>query len=152
MEPLTALSIAAAVVQFVDFSSSIIQGAVDNYKSASSQAIRNHELATIAQDLSRLIGDVECKLRDGGSDNTGSSTPTYHIFCRLCDDCRKVQVELDRIFARLRPQGENKLALAVSSFATELKKVFMAGEISRLAGHLNQIRQQAIVAVLSLSL
>lgn len=149
MEPLIALSIAAAVVQFVDFSSNVIKGALNNYKSASSQTIKNHELATIAQDLSRLVGDAESKLGDGHGD---SSTPTYDIFRRLCNECRDIHGALDQIFEKLRPRGETKLALAVSSFGAELMKVYGKSEIDKRVEQLNQVRQQATVAVLCLSL
>lgn len=157
MEPIGALSIAAAVVQFVDLGSRIVKGAIDTYKSASDPTIRSHELDVISKDLSRLLHDVESKLRKGRSSYTALATPrdaesSDDLFPRLCGECREIHGALERIFAKLVPKGESRLALAGSSFVVELKRISAAGEIDRLSDQLNQVRQQATMAALCLLL
>jgi hypothetical protein len=59
MDPLSALSVAAAVVQFVDFGTRVLSDARHIYESSSGQTSMNLELSTVANDLSRLIDDME---------------------------------------------------------------------------------------------
>jgi hypothetical protein len=62
MDPLSALSVAAAVVQFVGFGTRVLSNARHIYESSSGQTSTNLELSTVANDLSRLIDDMESKV------------------------------------------------------------------------------------------
>ncbi|RYP39605.1 hypothetical protein DL767_002153 [Monosporascus sp. MG133] len=152
MEPLSALGVAAAVVQFAHFGYNVIKGSYDVYESSS------HQIATVSHDLSRLLENAEAKLKEEWPCQPVPPSPTYDggspvdIFRRLCRECREINSALDKLFAQLVPRGESRLALAASSLAVELKKISRAGEIDRLAERLNQVRQQTMSAILVLLL
>ena len=54
MEPLSAVSIAAAVVQFVDFGTRLLSTSVEIYKSPSGQTAEEVEVTTVLGDLTSL--------------------------------------------------------------------------------------------------
>ncbi|RYP48317.1 hypothetical protein DL768_005773 [Monosporascus sp. mg162] len=158
MEPLSALSIAAAVVQFADFGYHVVKGTYDAYESSSSRVINDIELATVSHDLSQLLLNAEAKLenrwpgQEAPSSPTNDAGSTEDIFRRLCCECRKIKSALDEIFAKLVPRGNSRVASAASSIAVELKRISGAGEIDRLAERLDQVRQQTMSAMLVLLL
>ncbi|KAI0470737.1 hypothetical protein GGR56DRAFT_143317 [Xylariaceae sp. FL0804] len=55
MDPFTAIGLASAIVQFVDFSVSLLSDTVEVYKSASGQTSRAVEFTTIGNDLGQLM-------------------------------------------------------------------------------------------------
>jgi hypothetical protein len=108
MEPLSALSIAAAVVQFADFGFRLIKSAHELYKSPSGQRLEYIELSTVSQDLSHLANAVKTKQRE----NDGSA---INPFLRLCDQCESTNSELQDMLNKLRARGSTKISLAVDS-------------------------------------
>ncbi|RYO85379.1 hypothetical protein DL766_000452 [Monosporascus sp. MC13-8B] len=64
MEPLSALGIAAAVVQFADFGYRVVKGAYGAYESSSSRVVGDIELTTASHDLSQLLKNAEAKLEN----------------------------------------------------------------------------------------
>ncbi|RYP70451.1 hypothetical protein DL771_005492 [Monosporascus sp. 5C6A] len=158
MEPLSALSVAAAVVQFAHFGYNVIKGSYGVYESSSHRTTNGIEPATISHDLSRLLENAEAKLEDEWPRQPVPPSPTNDgespgdIFRRLCGECREIKSTLDEILAQLVPQGKSRIALAASCLAVELKKASKAGEIDKLAERLNQVRQQTMTAILVLLL
>ncbi|RYP43141.1 hypothetical protein DL770_011821 [Monosporascus sp. CRB-9-2] len=158
MEPLSALSVAAAVVQFAHFGYNVIKGSYDVYESSSRRIANGIEPATISHDLTRLLENAEAKLEDEWPRQPVPLSPTNDagspgdIFRRLCSECRDIKSALDEIFAKLVPRGNTRVALAASSFAVELKRISVAGEVDRLAERLSQVRQQTMTAILVLLL
>ncbi|RYP06373.1 hypothetical protein DL765_009520 [Monosporascus sp. GIB2] len=158
MEPVSALGIAAAVVQFADFGYRVVKGTYDAYKSSSSRAVGNIKPTTASHDLSQLLQNAEAKLENRWPGQGTPSSPTNDagspedIFRRLCCECREIKSALDEIFAKLVPRGRSRATMAASSLAVELKRVSRAGEVGRLAERLNRVRQQTMAAILVLLL
>ncbi|GAB1316035.1 hypothetical protein MFIFM68171_06245 [Madurella fahalii] len=146
MDPLSALSISAAVVQFSDFGYRLLKSAHEIYESSSGQPTRDVEISVISNDLRRIAGDVKARLEvgDGGT--------THDVFLRLCRECDNVSDELQRIFSKLKAQGSSKISLAVDSWRVALRRVASDAEVEGLVGRLGQIRQQMMAALLSLLL
>jgi len=65
MDPLTALSVAAAVVQFVDYGTRIVAKGTNLYKSADGALTENIELETASIRLQGLGGTLQDSLRHG---------------------------------------------------------------------------------------
>ncbi|KAK3299633.1 uncharacterized protein B0H64DRAFT_102915 [Chaetomium fimeti] len=144
MDPLTALSTAAAVVQFADFGYRLVKNAHELYTSPQGQKSKHIELSIVSHDLSRLADAVEAKL----GDNEG---PGGEVL-RLCRECASTNHELQEILGKLKARGKTKVALAVDSWRVTLKQVATADNIEKLANRLNLIRQQMNVALLYLLL
>ncbi|KAK3375813.1 hypothetical protein B0T24DRAFT_617096 [Lasiosphaeria ovina] len=159
MDPLTALSVAAAVVQFADFGCRLLRRAYEIYESPKNQSAKNIELSTVSRDLAHLVQDVELKLGENGNETENrngqgqaqSQEEQYpnEAFMRLCRECRETNGQLQAIIGKLQARGTNRLSLAASSWMVALRQVAAAGDLDRLTERLNQIRQQIMVALLS---
>jgi hypothetical protein len=145
MEPLSALSIAAAVVQFADFGFRLAKNAHELYKASSGQKAAHLELLVVSQDLSRLADDVQDRM-------SGKQAVAGEVFLQLVGECASLHTELQGILAKLRAHGSTKTTLAASSWMTALKEVAAAGDMEKLASRLSQVRQQMNVALLYLLL
>jgi hypothetical protein len=145
MEPLSALAVAAAVIQFADFGYRLLRGAHDRYTSPSGLESQAVEVSTVSKDLSQLAEDVESKLGVG----TGPSEEAFRCLCR---ECKEVHDALQRILAELQARDTSRLALAARSLVAAWKEVAGESEIQKLEKRLNNIRQQMMTALLCLLL
>jgi hypothetical protein len=76
IDPMSALSIAAGVVQFVDFGKNLLSASYEIYRSPSGETSEEVELSTIAKDLTALITQIKDragKLPRGEGHNTARS-------------------------------------------------------------------------------
>jgi hypothetical protein len=68
MDPLTALSLASSIVQFVDFGSELVAKGYRRYKSADSSLVEDVDTETVAHHLVYLVSKLqhlsESSLRD----------------------------------------------------------------------------------------
>jgi hypothetical protein len=143
MDPLSALSVAAAVVQFADFGSRLVKNVVELYQSGQK---RDHvELSVVSQDLSRLAASVESKI-------AGNRSVAGEVFLRLVGECAAVNDELQAILEKLKARGDTKIALAADSWMVALRQVVAAKDIENLVRRLGEVRQQMNVALLYLLL
>ncbi|KAK4160318.1 hypothetical protein QBC43DRAFT_338268 [Cladorrhinum sp. PSN259] len=147
MEPLSALSIAAAVVQFADFGGGVLKRALDIYKSLSGRSAEDIELVTVSRDLANLVNEVERKDRENRGGVSSNAT-----FIRLCRECRDANGEIQTIIKKLQAHGTSKISRATSSFVVALKKVTTARDLHDLAERMDQLRQQVMAVLLSLLL
>jgi hypothetical protein len=147
MDPLSALSVAASVVQFVDFSSRLLHETYKVYKSPSGQTSQSIELSRVAKDLAYLSSQVQMKSDHIGQTNTktGSSEETL---LRLCRECIEISAELENALAQLRARGTTKLNYAKASFIVAMREIWTEGKVKGLGECLNQIRQQMTIAAL----
>jgi hypothetical protein len=151
MDPLGALSVAAAVVQFVDFGTRVLSDARHIYKSSSGQTPVNLELSMVTDDLSRLIDDVESKAEKASLQSTNVSVSLNspeESFLRLCRKCKDISSELQLSLGKLQASGPNKIDLAVKSVFLSVKGVIAEKDIETLKDRLSQIREQMKMAVL----
>ena len=149
MDPLSGLSVAAAVVQFVDFGTRLLKGTHQVYNSSSGQSAEVIELSAISTDLTQLLQDAESKLRAKPLDGSQSSEDTFHGLCRKCEATKDA---IQKVISRLQARGHSKISVAASSFSVALKRVLSSHELEALIERLDRIRQQAMMAVLCLLL
>lgn len=147
MDPLGALSIAAAVAQFAEFGFKLVRNTHEIYKSSSGQPAKTINLNTVSNDLRSLAEDVDQRIE-------GAQGPSAVVFRRLCQECASVHNELAGIIEAIRKKDANdsKVTMAVESFAIALQYSSRAGQIEELASRLGDVRQQMTVALLGLLL
>ncbi|KAK4098411.1 hypothetical protein N658DRAFT_432079 [Parathielavia hyrcaniae] len=121
MEPLSALGIAAAGVQFVDFGSRFLRDTIEIYKSTLGQTERVAILARATSTLHDLSSKVEEKAAALPANAISGSADA--MFLDTCRQCRDVSKELTEVIAAL---GAN-LAAAVRA----LKASGIIGSLSR---------------------
>lgn len=141
MDPVSALGVAAAVVQFADFGFRFIRSAVELYKSPTGEKPEYIELSLVSQDLSRFADAIGSKL---GEDKGLAG----EVFLRLHGECMSTNKELQRSLNKLKAKGSTKIELAADGLRAAFREVGAAGDIEKLADRLDEIRQQMNVAVL----
>jgi uncharacterized alpha-E superfamily protein len=98
LDPLSALSVAAGVVQFVDFSSKIVSKAKYLYKSINGVLRENAEAETVTIRLKQMTSKLSESLRQSETVvQTGEDEELRAQHDRLreiCKECRKVSDEL----------------------------------------------------------
>ncbi|KAK4080937.1 hypothetical protein Trihar35433_2042 [Trichoderma harzianum] len=141
MDPVNAVGIAAAVVQFADFGFRLVKNAHGLYKSPSGQAPEYINLSEVSEDLLRLADAIGAKINN-------IQGPAGDVFLRLRDKCKSTNDELQSILNRLKVQGTTKIELAADGLRVAFRQVAAAGEIERLANLLNQIRQEMNMAMI----
>lgn len=88
MDPVSALGVAASVVQFVDFASSLVCSTYEIYKSASGGSAASVDLETITISLKTLTIDVQKSL-DRAASGKELSTSDLELK-KVCSDCHAV--------------------------------------------------------------
>lgn len=143
MEPLSALSVAAAVAQFAEFGYKLLKNTHEIYQSSSGQNATTINITTVSNDLRTLAEDMEQKIGD-------VQDPSAVIFRRLCQECRSIYDQLAAILEAVRrnESGTNTLSVAVASFKSAVRLASKTGQIEELASRLSEVRQRMTVALL----
>lgn len=154
MEPMSALAISTAVLQFVDFGAKILSNATAIYKSRDGFPDNYIEVAQISRDLLDLSrdlvdlgGDVDATSRSFPG-QAGGSKVSERIFRDLCNECQGISQELESNLKRIQINGTNRLARAKDSILSALKNVSTGKRIDELLTRLGGIRQEMMMAMM----
>ncbi|KAK5624423.1 hypothetical protein RRF57_000139 [Xylaria bambusicola] len=157
MDPLTILSVAAAVAQFLDFTSGIIVNTKEAYESSVGQIQNDIDLSKIAHDFSSLTHNLSSKMpklmQEDNSDNTALKVEkdAIDILLRLCRESKAINKEIQAVLTKLRVQGTTKIRLAAESFVVALRRVWSTDKIQQLEHRLDENRKQITMAMLVVS-
>ncbi|KAK0610378.1 hypothetical protein B0T17DRAFT_658185 [Bombardia bombarda] len=134
MEPLAALSVAAAIVPFVDWSREVVCKSKELYDSADGVLKENLERETVAGRLKRLTED----LRASRSSNQKNLSPRLE---QICQECTVISDELlMRLHLLKVPKGSEHRKWKTLRHA--LKSVWSKTEIDEMAKRLNGLRAE----------
>lgn len=97
MDPITAVSFAATILQFVDFSSKLVKGAYEIYQSTTGQAADDAQLSTIVDDLKDVTKTLQ-------SDVKGDSCHVQPLK-KLASDCIAASNELSNLLEEVKREG-----------------------------------------------
>jgi hypothetical protein len=149
MDPLTALSVAGTVVQFVDFGTKILMKTRQIISSAAGATTVNAELELLTQDLVKLIVKLGRPLRK--SDARGGESEDEQALENLCDECRKVANELLHHLNGLKvtKKKANGKGPVWESLAKALKSAWTADEVESLMRRLSMFRQSIDTHILA---
>jgi hypothetical protein len=136
LDPMSALSLAANIVQFVDFTSKIVSKGRRIYLSKCGALPKNLELEVVTNDLSRL---AESLRNDGISTGTMSEEETS--LQTMCDECSKIAEELLRRLEKLEVKSDAKQR-GWKSLRQALKSVWNKEELDELSERLMHFRDQ----------
>jgi len=129
MEALAAIGLIGNVVQFVDFSSKLVSGSIQLYRSAEGALEENIDTETVAKDLVLLNG----RLKDSAAST--SDGPLKN----LCESCQAVAAELLQALAKAKVQGQRT---KWKSIKKALQSVWNKEHIAQLDGRLARIREE----------
>ncbi|KAK1761219.1 hypothetical protein QBC47DRAFT_369400 [Echria macrotheca] len=147
MEPMSALAISTAVLQFVDFGAKILSNATAIYKSRDGLPDNYIEIAQISRDLADLSRDVDATSRSLPG-QVGGSNVSERIFRDLCNECQGISQELELNLSRIQINGTKRLARAKDSILSALKNASTGKRIDELLTRLGGIRQEMMMAMI----
>jgi tRNA C32,U32 (ribose-2'-O)-methylase TrmJ len=141
MEPLSALSVATSVVQFVDFSFSLISGTVERYRSASGTSAESSEIQALTKHLIDMLNTFET--------NSNSSSPQLQSqhesrLKHLCQACKAPAEELLMVLGFLQAKGKHKLT---ESLISTFKALGKERKIQKLRAQLNSVQTELILCL-----
>jgi hypothetical protein len=122
MDPLTALSLAGTIVQFVDFGSKLLSTTQELYRSTAGSLNVNQTLELVTADLQSLIAKLKQSFRvtDEVAPLTEAEQAEQETFHGICDEATKIAGELIRRLEKLKVKNAKhrkweSLLLAVKS-------------------------------------
>jgi len=142
MDPLSALSVAGTVIQFVDFGSKLLTNGVRLYYSSQGTLKTHEELELVTMDLQSTI----MKLRDASSAYSLEPQPSERghqslqtFYLEICDAAARVAEELLKRLQRLRvSNGRHR---AWESLKTAVKTAWSQDEIVSLTQRLSVLKE-----------
>jgi hypothetical protein len=157
--PIDALSIAAAVVQFVDFSSRIISKGNEYHKSADGALVENKELEAVAANIEelsvRLHQSLSSKAKRALRKNLGNSSNSQNqdqplsyeeqALQTVVINCKMLAAELLDALEQLKLSGKGS---RWKSFRQAFKTIWAKEKIEAMLAKLSQARQQLVVNLL----
>ena len=139
IDPGSAISLAASIVQLLTFTTGLLHKSKEIYKSVDGATTANSELEIIANNLSELSSQVTKK------QDKSLQSKTESELAKLCDNCREVSGSLLGALQSLkRGDGNTKW----QSFRQALRFVWSEGKINDLAKKMETYRRQVDTALL----
>jgi hypothetical protein len=136
LDPLTALSLAGTIVQFVDFSSKIVSKTRELSKSAHGATEEAFNVEIVTRDLLRLSQSLRNWLRLSGVESDDKDDQDLEA---LCDGCIYLP---EKLLARLRILKVQHGAGKVQVLQQAIKTVWSRRELDQLAEQLDEYRRQ----------
>jgi hypothetical protein len=166
MDPLSALSVAGTIVQFVDFSAKLIFKSHKLYESSNGALVENLELQAIAESMAGMqrkikaareeIGPVYSPVFLDGRQRSRKPTKEEQLMVQIrrendkelrsvCQQCAIVAEELIYALDSLKVRGTNR---KWGSFRVALQSIWDEGKIKKLGERLNALRAQLDTSIL----
>lgn len=150
MDPLTALSLAGNILQFVEFGARLISDCRELYKSKTGTLTANEELELVTLDLRALVRKLRNSFPSIGSDSLSHLAEDHSEkqkpFKTICDKAAKVAEELVARLERLKLKGSEKRKW--KSFEQALKGAWSNVEVMSLNKRLSTLKEALETQVL----
>jgi len=146
MDPLTALSVAGTIIQFVQFGGQILNGSRQFYESASGALSVNEELEVITRDLSDLLFKLERPLGPSNPPDSLEKDAEYRGLEDIGAHCRKVANELLTRLNGLKIRGKHQ---AWKSLQHAIKAAWAQREVDELDKRLVGFRRSLETHIIS---
>ena len=148
MDPVSALGLAASVVQCVQFTSSLLKGTHDIYSSSQGFSARSQELNRVYRQLSDFSSDLAKPTTVSSELGT---TPSRHEgpLKELADSCREACNEVLSVVAQLRAgNGTQRLG---TSFGKAFREIMKQDDLRRLQERIGRIESSMILHMSAIS-
>jgi hypothetical protein len=138
LDPLTALSLAGTIVQFVDFSTKVLSRTIRLYKSVHGALDSQDELELITSDLIQIVNQIPRSLSLGSSQSATDEEVALQKLCKASFDIA------DELLARLKelkvPSGHKHKMW--KSFHEALKSVWKEEDMKSMVKRLSAVREE----------
>jgi hypothetical protein len=143
MDPLSALSIAATVVQFVDFGMRVVSKGNQIYRSGDGSLDENRDLEIVTNDL--LVLQMKLDQTGQRADQDGRPTEDEVILRRLSTTANELAKNLLTRLNMVKAQGRFR---RWKSFRQAIKSVSSQKEINSLAQRLSLMKEELQMQIL----
>jgi hypothetical protein len=141
MDPLSALSVASSIVQFIEFGNKLVGKGFQIYKSADGALAENVDKEVVVHDLIHLNERLETSILRKAPEklNNESENHALSALYALCSRCRILGEELLAHLRALRVEGRNR---KWRSFRQALKSVLAEEAIDEIGKRLATFRDE----------
>ncbi|TGO07645.1 hypothetical protein BTUL_0257g00060 [Botrytis tulipae] len=144
LDPLSALSFAATIVQFVDFGSKVISTATELHHSSEGALANNLELSTIISDLSSISNDLSVR-------SSGQGMHSYNkdelALIGLASQCKELS---DKLLHDLDGLNIKKAHTKWASARQAMRSLWKEAYISEISKRLDGFRNQLVLRLVAL--
>jgi hypothetical protein len=144
MDPLTALSVAGTIIQFVDFGSKLLSSGIELYKSVQGTLKVHEELELVTSDLNSVIIKFRQRSRSPlGEIDRPLTTDNQHqedSFHTICDEAARIANELLTRLQKLKVKANGKLR-SWESLKAAVKAAWSQDEIASLTRRLSTLKE-----------
>jgi hypothetical protein len=135
MDPLTALSVAGTIVQFVDFGSKVFKDGWDLCRSDTGTLPRNDDLENTTRHMRGFVAKIRQSVPEKlvGPDTEEESFEQY-TFERICGESVKIAEQIIERLEKLKVRGEK--SKTVKSLQKALTAAWTKEELTKLAARL----------------
>jgi hypothetical protein len=144
LDPLTAIGLASAIVQFVDFSSRLVSETKELYHSTEGNSTQNEELHAVTEDLRELCKTLSSV--QGRAPGVEPSTDELALL-ELSGSCNFVADELIAVLEKLRVKSAHE---KWGSFKIALKGAMKKEKIESIRARLDRIQSQLQIRLTSI--
>lgn len=157
MDPLSALSIAASVVPFVDFGKHLLSASYELYRSPSGETAKELELSTISKDLAQLVAGIKDNVKASASGNCNKVVAENQLV-DISEECENILAEFKSALDALERQRQQRagrgmaqkprLKMAQGVIRKALVSYWDASKVDRMIGRLEKTKGRLITATL----
>ena len=137
MDPLTALSLAGNVIQFVEFGTRLLSRAAELYRSTVGPLSVHDEIALVTADLQGLIVRLRQQACEYGMN--AQDGDQWERFRKICDEAANVADELVSRIGRLKVKGGKHRK--IQSIQQAIRTLWSEDEITRLQVRLSALKE-----------
>ena len=148
MDPLSAVGLAANVIQFVDFATDLISRGNELYISSEGALSRNVEIEGVAKrlvDINQRILTNPLRFPKFGSDATGTST--HEPLARVAKSYNEVAKELLEVLDKLKVHGNRRKWKSVQQ---AVRSIWSQDKVDRLVERMARHREEIVMQLLVL--
>lgn len=158
MDPLSALSIAASVVQFVDFGKHVLSTSYEIYKSPSGETVKEVELATIEKDLLGMVAHITDAIEASTAQNVYRSEAEASLL-QISKECGEIVDRFKKglgllkhrkgpIITQAGKKDDSKSGISFLSGGNAVARFWNASKIAGMIEQLERVKSRMTTATL----
>jgi hypothetical protein len=153
MDPISALSVAAAVIQFVDFGKHLLSDSYEIYRSPSGETAKMVDVSTIANDLACFTTQIKDKTGTSAGNNRHRAAAESHLI-KVSKECEEIVAQFQGALDQWRhgeTRGKEKrtrLKMARGAIRNALSSVWNSSKIDGMIEQLDTIKGRLVTATL----
>jgi hypothetical protein len=132
MDPMTAIGLTSAIVQFIDYSTRLVDAASDIHRSASGTSLENQNIEFVMSELKALSLRLD-------PPRTGQPTDDEQALCRLAAECRILSDQILSLLEKIKPRNPKSKR---ESFWSAIKTMWNDREMKELVQRVQNCRSQ----------